>query len=1187
MAKQVARIGNTIDIKTDVFSRFWPLNVLRVGVETARVVLVDIRDNDTVFDWHPSSGTELTIGGIVQDNEAADAIEVAATSIRDLVHSESGGGPETDAAALAAVDALAASRGQGVDAATLNTATGEKFRLETVGPRTITGPLTSIEVYNATNEPIDVQGVEVEANSGKTLTRPSATSNLWSDFMAAVLLLLTFAVSGVVAQEIPAEYLPAIQTAPVTQQSDVGILSAAQLQSYTTAERDALQLTANERRLIWNLDNQQIEQWDGATWGPIGGDSISGTFINEGVLVDAAPPWEGSFILRDNIEGNLSTGVNLTEVDDIVIYFSRDVNATGANLWPAPSATIRVDDILLDVPQGALITHFDNQFLAIANTSAAMLQAGDIRFRAESNNTTFGYEIYRIEFKKRAVGVSNRVGMREWGPSGRTPDEGYLAMSGVVVNGAVDYPIAAQRNPLFVSGNDFDFTKYEGAFVRNLGGNAAGEGVLQQDQQERSPNNPVGTQVNGGGGQTVRSVTANNETRPVNVAEQLYLIVDTYLEVNASSGGGLDLHPTCFAITPADPALTTPNVFDWNVNQVNDIRATAFYITQDSSSSTPLTELVVPLGETVEFMIVGPLYSSDTVFGNIGGVRLNATNTDGVLSFEHIEQRFTPAVATWPNTVYDDLNQSNATVGEFRQASADFLFTDIPVDLSQLASDVKSLLSSDIGASTETLSYATIRQDVTTVVVNNGAVFPYNSSNSIGSGWEVDEAAGTITATRDMEWATVRFDGIDTNNSSLQLRLALRVNNVIYSLFGLDNTAGGGEGDADAEYVGPITAGDEFSVTLTAQSVSANYSFYSLSATEHPAGIASPTVIPATGTNPAARLELTNNTLQSELSLVLGDLGISVDGVAVMPMTSADYTQGGITAVTADSTNWTRASTGNRPADTNVGFENVPQGRYRYTFSVPEQEDGSTVDANDVADNDRPFPIILVNGVPAKLHADNTYIEHDDGSTSEYHSSGTIVVPEGGSVQLGLVIEGGDTEEFEFQSAVITTEQGADAIYGFFEIEKIDRPVVAPAVNEVTQQLAALQNQFDINSTDLVTIPDLQFDVKAGEKWVFEVNLLANNLDAAADLRAGTIAPTGSTGRFTFVNAENAVIRGADVNDATLALVVATGTDDLIQIKGIVTAGEDGVVQFQLRNNTGTVLQSFRPDSWVEAKKIP
>ena len=120
----------------------------------------------------------------------------------------------------------------------------------------------------------------------------------------------------------------------------------------------------------------------------------------------------------------------------------------------------------------------------------------------------------------------------------------------------------------------------------------------------------------------------------------------------------------------------------------------------------------------------------------------------------------------------------------------------------------------------------------------------------------------------------------------------------------------------------------------------------------------------------------------------------------------------------------------------------------------------------------------------------------------------------------------------------------------------------------------------------MATIPDLQFDVKAGERWVFEVNLLANILDAAADLRAGTIAPAGSTGRITFVNAENAVVRGADINAATLSSAVAVGTDDLLQIKGIVNAGEDGVVQFQLRNNTGTNPQSFKADSWVEAKKI-
>ena len=69
---------------------------------------------------------------------------------------------------------------------------------------------------------------------------------------------------------------------------------------------------------------------------------------------------------------------------------------------------------------------------------------------------------------------------------------------------------------------------------------------------------------------------------------------------------------------------------------------------------------------------------------------------------------------------------------------------------------------------------------------------------------------------------------------------------------------------------------------------------------------------------------------------------------------------------------------------------------------------------------------------------------------------------------------------------------------GTIEIENIGGPIADAGVatnEEVTQQLAALQNQFDINSIDLTTIPDLQFDVKAGERWVFEVNLLANILD--------------------------------------------------------------------------------------------
>ena len=153
----------------------------------------------------------------------------------------------------------------------------------------------------------------------------------------------------------------------------------------------------------------------------------------------------------------------------------------------------------------------------------------------------------------------------------------------------------------------------------------------------------------------------------------------------------LDLASTCFAITPADPSLTSPNVFDWNTTAVNDIRATAFYVTEDPSSSDPLTELVLPLGETKTIYIVGPLYSSDTVFGNIGGVKIEVTNNDGVLGFVRLEQLFTPAVGSWPETTYDELTQSNGNIGEFRQVSADYIFTPVPVDLSQVASDVKQM----------------------------------------------------------------------------------------------------------------------------------------------------------------------------------------------------------------------------------------------------------------------------------------------------------------------------------------------------------------------------------------------------------------------------------------------------------------------------------------------------------------
>ena len=129
--------------------------------------------------------------------------------------------------------------------------------------------------------------------------------------------------------------------------------------------------------------------------------STDSTFIAKGVLVDTAPPWEGSLVLGNEIEGNISTGMDLTQVDEINVSFVRVNTATGIEQWRAPTATIRIEDIVLDVLQGAMMIHFDNQYLSIANTSQAMLEAGNIRFRAETGSNARSFKVDRIEFKKR------------------------------------------------------------------------------------------------------------------------------------------------------------------------------------------------------------------------------------------------------------------------------------------------------------------------------------------------------------------------------------------------------------------------------------------------------------------------------------------------------------------------------------------------------------------------------------------------------------------------------------------------------------------------------------------------------------------------------------------------------------------------------------------------------------------
>ncbi len=90
--------------------------------------------------------------------------------------------------------------------------------------------------------------------------------------------------------------------------------------------------------------------------------------------------------------------------------------------------------------------------------------------------------------------ASKRIGEFVFAKSGLTVTEGYLPVTpGTVANGAVDYPLWAAKYPEFVSGDDIVFpADVAGMFLRNLGGTAAAEGVLQSDATAR-PNTPFTT----------------------------------------------------------------------------------------------------------------------------------------------------------------------------------------------------------------------------------------------------------------------------------------------------------------------------------------------------------------------------------------------------------------------------------------------------------------------------------------------------------------------------------------------------------------------------------------------------------------------------------------------------------------------------------------------------------------------
>jgi len=258
--------------------------------------------------------------------------------------------------------------------------------------------------------------------------------------------------------------------------------------------------------------------------------------VHTSVIIDVAPAWTDGIIIADNQIGIVETGLNLlTDVDILEVSFRRVATTTGEPLWAAPIASIRIEDILRDKQQGVLATHFDNQFLAFDNVTDVDLASGRIRFRAETQSSTFRYEITRIGFKKSVVGADPEIGfVRKGPPNLEGVVQGLSAVYGrTIPNGAIDYPIFASRWPSLVAENGVDLiypTNIEGAFDRNLGGNALSFGEFQTHAQARNPSNPVNTSVNSGGGKTVRAVvTSAGETRPSNFGLQWYFVMDDYM----------------------------------------------------------------------------------------------------------------------------------------------------------------------------------------------------------------------------------------------------------------------------------------------------------------------------------------------------------------------------------------------------------------------------------------------------------------------------------------------------------------------------------------------------------------------------------------------------------------------------------------------------------------------------------
>lgn len=150
----------------------------------------------------------------------------------------------------------------------------------------------------------------------------------------------------------------------------------------------------------------------------------------------------------------------------------------------------------------------------------------------------------------------------------------------------------------------------------------------------------------------------------------------------------------------------------------------------------------------------------------------------------------------------------------------------------------------------------------------------------------------------------------------------------------------------------------------------------------------------------------------------------------------------------------------------------------------------------------------------------------------------------------------------------------------------------ATFVAKPSVQFNTLQSNFVFNSTTLTKIPDLEFNVVAGQRYKFKFGLRQTIAEAAADMRLQVTGPAAS-GVTAYQNIENAVSRAPDWGVASLNITLATiaaangiPNADVHYAEGWLIANADGVVEINIRNNTGMASQTIGVGSWVEAYQI-